>query len=272
MNNIYDYSKQIHNHIITKAFHPYLRRFLYEPVIEEKKLLLLILLLQELDISDEERDQYITATMLIQTALDTHDNVTVSSVKGKSEMLKNRQLTVLAGDYYSGLYYYILAQLENIDLIRSLAEGTKDINQQKIIYHQHDFTDEQALLQTIQVIESSLIVKIAECLNIKTNKRFIEQYLLLHRLQKERERFKSNLSSYVYEMFAQILFAREEVQLKQTERSSLVFAVDEHINKIYQACIKELNVLSPTKASTLSLFTTTLLEDEWKVNSLAEEG
>ncbi|MEH6944026.1 heptaprenyl diphosphate synthase component 1, partial [Bacillus sp. JJ722] len=271
-NNIYDYSKQLHNHIITKAFHPYLRRFLSEPMIEEKKLFLLILLFQELDISDEERDQYITATMLIQTALDTHDNVSTSPAKGKPEILKNRQLTVLAGDYYSGLYYYILSQLENIELIRSLAEGTKDINQQKIIYLQHDFTDEQALLQTIQVIESSLIVKVADCFSLKTNKRFIEQYLLLNRLQKERVTFKSNRSSYVYEMFAQILFAKEEAQLTQTEKSSLVSVVDKHINQIYQACIKELNVLSPIKASTLSLFKTTLLEDEWKVNSLAEEG
>ncbi|WP_052343525.1 heptaprenyl diphosphate synthase component 1 [Bacillus massiliigorillae] len=272
MNNIYNYSKQIHNHIISKAFHPYLRRFLYEPVIEEKKLLLLILLLQELDITDEERDQYITATMLIQTALDTHDNVTLSSVDGNPEMLKNRQLTVLAGDYYSGLYYYILAQLENINLIRSLAEGTKDINQQKIVYHQHHFTDEEALLKTIQVIESSLIVKVAECFKITSNTRFIEQFLLLNRLQTEKEKFKSNRSSYVYNMFAEILFSKGETQLSQVERSSLVSVIDEHINKIYQACVEELNVLSSTKASTLSLYKTTLLEDEWKVNSLAEEG
>ena len=50
--------------------------------------------------------------------------------------IKVRQLTVFAGDYYSGLYYKHLAKVGNISIIRMLSEGVKDINEHKVIvYH-----------------------------------------------------------------------------------------------------------------------------------------
>ncbi|MGM9922678.1 MAG: heptaprenyl diphosphate synthase component 1 [Bacillus sp. (in: firmicutes)] len=272
MNNIYDYSKQLHNHIITKAFHPYLRRFLYEPVIEEKKLLLLIILLKELDMTDEERDQYITAAMLMQTALDVHDNVSVYSVENQPEMLKNRQLTILAGDYYSGLYYYILAQVEHIDLIRALAEGTKVINQEKIILHENHFEDEQALVRTLQVIESGLITKVAECFCNTKYKHFIGSYLLLNRLQQERKIFKEEQASLVYNAFSRVLFGKDGAELSQMELVSLVDAVDKQIRKLHLACAEELDCISPLPSDILDVLQTILFTTERQVNSLAEEG
>lgn len=272
MDQIYNYSKEIHNHIISKAFHPYLRRFLNEPVIEEKKLLLLILLLIEQDISDEERDQFITATMLVQSALDVHDDVTTTVINEETDKLKGRQLTVLTGDYYSGLYYYILSKLENINLIRYLAKGIKDINQQKIVLHQTDFADEQSVLQTVKVIESSLFVKVEEYFSSTNYRAFIENYLLLHRLQVENEKYKNTEESPIYKAFSFLLFSKDEKILTPPERTHLTTIVEQHTKTIFHACVNELKMLSTINTSLLTIFKTTLMEDGLKVNSFVEEG
>ena len=76
-----------------------------------------------------------------------------------SELLKKRQLTVLAGDYYSGLYYKILAEVENVPLIRTLAEGIKIVNEHKVaIYRLEDCTVEQ-YMDTLKKVESTIISK-----------------------------------------------------------------------------------------------------------------
>ncbi|WP_019242029.1 MULTISPECIES: heptaprenyl diphosphate synthase component 1 [Bacillus] len=272
MENIYNYSKDIKSHIISKAYHPYLRRFLKEPVIEEKKILLLILLLQELKITDEERDQYITATMLVQTALDIHDEVSSSKKLEDPEVLKQRQLTILAGDYYSGLYYYILSQFERIDLIRSLAEGIKEINEKKIIYIQNQFATVEDMLNTVKVIESSLIVKVEECFGSQKYKHFIEDYLLLHRLQKEYATVKNGNKSLLCNGFSKIRYSKDMADLTQSETIQLIEYIDIQIKALRDTCVNELKLLFPHDVSLSSIFKTTLAEDGLTANSFVEEG
>ena len=43
----------------------------------------------------------------------------VSNTLLEMNSMKDRQLTVLAGDYYSGLYYKYLSEIEDIHLIKS---------------------------------------------------------------------------------------------------------------------------------------------------------
>nr|WP_259545140.1 heptaprenyl diphosphate synthase component 1 [Heyndrickxia oleronia] len=117
----------------------YLMQFIDEPYIDEDRMNILIESLSSLKLTKGNINKYVTTTMLIQIALDTHDKV-----NNTSELLKKRQLTVLAGDYYSGLYYKILAEVENVPLIRTLAEGIKIVNEHKVaIYRLEDCTVEQ---------------------------------------------------------------------------------------------------------------------------------
>src|SRR5690606_1925508 len=78
----------------------------------------------------EKLKNYLVPTILIQLALDCHDEVTLlpqSTEKG----IRTRQLSVLAGDYYSSKYYYLLSKIEDIRIIRSLARSIGDINELK---------------------------------------------------------------------------------------------------------------------------------------------
>ena len=66
--------------------------------------------------------------------LDTHDDV--SNTLEDENSMKTRQFTILAGDYYSGLYYKVLAEVCNTEMIKKLSEGVKTINEHKVtIYH-----------------------------------------------------------------------------------------------------------------------------------------
>ena len=162
------------------VFHPYLRQFIIPPDIDEDKILILISILDTLDLPSHDKDTFILAIMLMQVALDTHDLVT-NDTKYESGM-KVRQLTVLAGDYYSGLYYKHLAKIGNISIIRMLSEGVKDVNEHKVIVYHQEPNDIVTLMKSIKIIEFSLIGKLTEYFQVTEWNELISEYLLIKRL------------------------------------------------------------------------------------------
>ncbi|MBS4217304.1 heptaprenyl diphosphate synthase component 1 [Bacillus sp. FJAT-49711] len=135
-----------------KCYHPYLHKHIEPPAFDVDQILLMLYSIQDISISEEEREACIMATMLANLALNTHENVSDPNIS-----MKARQLMVLAGDYYSGLYYNLLSEFRNIELIKSLALAIKTINEHKInIIH---FTVESidSYLESIKKIESGLL-------------------------------------------------------------------------------------------------------------------
>lgn len=208
MLNITDDIRQLKRLIETKAQHPYLLKHIQKPSLDEDKLILLWGLFNDLDVLNEKRNQYIISTMLVQIALDTHEIVSNSGDGIElPEVLKNRQLQVLAGDYYSGLYYQGLASVGNVEMIRILSSAIKKINDNKIIlYQQGSINDVPTLLMTIKAIEASLIHKLADYYDEPAWIDISEDLLLLKRLHAEKRSYLKTGQSIVFDVLRAMPF------------------------------------------------------------------
>ncbi len=162
--------------------YPYLSKQVPTNWIDEDRILFSTEMLEQ---SSEETVHITVPMMLVQTALDIHDEVTDSD---DSSAL--RPLTVLKGDLYSGMYYRYLASQNNIPMIRVLAEAIKTINEQKIRLHRQDITSANDFFETITIIESALLVNIANYYQLSDWTLPIRSFFSLRRLQRMESPFK----------------------------------------------------------------------------------
>lgn len=164
--------------------HSYIEKFIQKPLIDHDKLSILNYLYERKGLSYEKKTTYITTVMLVQIALDTHDNVSVDNENKTDETAQ--QLTVLAGDYYSGLYYLLLSKLEDITFIRMLATTIKQINELKMDLYYFTFDTVVEMLQALKEVEAILYTNTAKMLAQPQEViSVIELVLFLKRLEKE---------------------------------------------------------------------------------------
>lgn len=200
---------EIKGQIEQKVLHPYLLKYIQTPYIDEDKLLLFISLMDQLKIPSSKMKEYVYAAMLIQIALDTHEHVTTDPIEPDNNYeMTNRQLTVLAGDYYSGLYYKLLADIEDISMIKVLAKGIKEVNEYKIKYYQREFDRTDTLMACIKIIESSLFAKIADFFQINVWMEFIPELLLVKRLISEKHQLNLADTTPFFETLKKIIFPK----------------------------------------------------------------
>lgn len=189
-------------------FHPYLRENIEAPVIDEDKVLLLVSLLDGLGMMEKEIVHYSVTTMLLQIALDTHEHVRNSSPAEDPPSLKKRQLTVLAGTYYSGLFYKQLAGTGDIELITNLAAGVKEVNEHKISVYHKDSEAIDVLMNSVKLIESCLVGKIADTFGARAWKEFAVNLLFVKRMIQEEQHFLQTGTSVVFETLKKLAFPK----------------------------------------------------------------
>jgi heptaprenyl diphosphate synthase len=219
------------------------RDFFEVPLIDEEKLLLVYSVLKESGMPFSKLKGYVETTMLVQLALDTHDMVTLSLKEDDEEKLKHRQLTVLAGDYYSGLYYYLLAQLEDIEMIKLLASAIKKINEEKISIYHEEFKLEQTqhFITKVKNIEALLIQKLADYVHLPAFKQVAEQICLLKRLVKEKnELFIKGYSSIPLGQFeSKFMKKKESIEIFE----AYIIQTKESIEKLMNSHFKTHHLL-----------------------------
>ncbi|TXK81412.1 heptaprenyl diphosphate synthase component 1 [Paenibacillus sp. N3.4] len=111
---------------------------------------------------------YTLATSLVQLALDTHDLITASNDIKEKKAARSRQLKVLAGDYFSSRFYYLLAQAGQIEMIKQLSSAICEVNRLKMNVYmkmkQFKLTAEDYIHQTVE-IKSQLFLSFSGCLS-----------------------------------------------------------------------------------------------------------
>jgi heptaprenyl diphosphate synthase len=236
--------------IIQKISLSYLQQFIQNPIIDEDKLLLLISMLDHHGLSKLEMEDFVVTPMLVQIALDTHEQVSNSTIKIESETsLKLRQLTVLGGIYYSSLYYKILADTNNIAMIRVLADGIKDINENKILLYQKDLDEIDKLMNSVMIIESSLLNKIAEYLHENGWKEVASHFLFVKRVLLEKSSFIQDGTSQLFEALRKIVFPKYNLQteLSVEQKKYLLLICDKYIDfstKIIEVGIRKIPAIN----------------------------
>ncbi|ANN31703.1 heptaprenyl diphosphate synthase [Bacillus thuringiensis serovar coreanensis] len=211
MCDIYGGYTGIKEKLMEKLRHPYFINYIEEPFIDEEKIALLYGALKSANLHIEQIEHYVVTIMLVQIALDTHERVSNKAGEEEIEFHKCRQLTVLAGDYYSGLYYYLLSMNRDIVLIRALAEGIKEINEHKIMLYQkaHETTDD--IMKSVVTIESALLQKTCDHFHLSHWKPFITYVLGGNRLQKEIQLYADKQHSPVFQAMQDALGDKAEV-------------------------------------------------------------
>src|SRR5699024_10018421 len=114
-----------------KTTHSFIKNQLDKPIIDLDKLFVLNEVYQNTSMSRNQKQDYIVVIMLIDIALKTHDLINNENYEKKTD----KQITVIVCDYYSGMYYYLLYQLEDINILNMLAYIIQYINKDIMILH-----------------------------------------------------------------------------------------------------------------------------------------
>lgn len=171
---------QLKTDIFIDVRHRTLLKYTGDPVLDENQLFYLLVPFFNGEEWQQEQTEAAITVGIVYAALAAHDYI-----KELDATSKDQQLTVLAGDFYSGRYYEILAASGNIGLIRSLSQGIVTRCEQQIkVYEQEERTVEQ-WFATVKNIEAGLIAQFFELYAFEKYIALIEKSLLLLRLERE---------------------------------------------------------------------------------------
>lgn len=253
----------------------YLFTYIEPPIIDEDKIFLLCSMAKQ--IHHDIRKELIISTMLVQIALDIHERVI--KIDYLQEDHKTRQLTVLAGDYYSSLYYERLSKINEITLIQRLANGIRKINEQKTNFLYGKNLTQEHLLVIIREIESCLLNQFSLAVNSEPIPQIIQEFFLLKRLLQEQNKIMENKFSLWVHLFGRQLFEyrtnKTKIALLRKENYSLTVQVIADAIEVSKS--KLLSLLQSTKNKDIAQFIENELIPHLEVTNaveikMAEEG
>lgn len=173
---------------------PYLKQFLGRPEVSDSYISSLLFLFGDTDLREEDIHDAVLTTLLVQTALDTHERINRHGL-GSERVRTERQLTVLAGDYYSALYYFILSRCKNSKLLHALSLGIQNVNEAKMsIYHSRD--DGEGLgYRDLQTAYTGIAEALAKSYDLFDRSGAVTDFLLLRALLNEKKKYSQNQMS-----------------------------------------------------------------------------
>ncbi|WP_208587894.1 heptaprenyl diphosphate synthase component 1 [Gracilibacillus suaedae] len=248
-----------YTNLITQTINQsFLNKHLDEPEVEVHKLITLHELVQD----KPNYQELVQTTMLVQIALNTHDKITSDF---KEENIRKQQLTVLAGDYYSGIYYHLLANHNNLPFIRLLADGINEMTQAKMAFYYSNFSDLDSFLVDYKEIESKLIEKVADFVHKTEQLPYITTWLMAKRLEFELIKLRNNKRTFLHKLIIEnVQSIQNNVQLEKKIRQQLM-KFNQDLDEIITDNKKTIAI-----PKDLDLFNYDTLQKKW--NMVLEEG
>ncbi len=105
------------------------------PAFPDTRARLLFCMLEDERTADRQA-LYTLAVSLAQLGLDTHDWVAAAKEEESFEQMRSRQLRVLAGDYFNGRFYQLLAQAGKLEAVRLVSRAICEVNRVKMIMNE----------------------------------------------------------------------------------------------------------------------------------------
>lgn len=202
----------------------------HSPEIGEEKLF--YLLLPFLNGEKWTKSHYDAAVSvgIVYTALYAHE-----SIQEFGGMSTNQQLTVLAGDYYSGIHYKILSTIPDISFIRSLSSAIVKISESKAYFYESAIRYLKDCFVAINVEESSSIETFYRHYGYENYIPIVQMALLLERLKEELKCFLESRTSKFLEALLQseeVKFVRNKLYKLLNDRiSELSAALDRQVEQ-----------------------------------------
>ncbi|NUU63290.1 heptaprenyl diphosphate synthase component 1 [Paenibacillus agri] len=98
------------------------------PFSDGRSHLLYIFLNRGSSAEGQNSELYTLVTALAQLGLDTHEGIDRSENDPGGDLMRSRQLKVLAGDYFSSWFYHLLSKRGEVELVGTLSNAIADFN------------------------------------------------------------------------------------------------------------------------------------------------
>ncbi|MDQ0205911.1 heptaprenyl diphosphate synthase component 1 [Alkalicoccobacillus murimartini] len=175
------------------TYHPYIKDYIPSVGIDEGKCQLFYAALSK-NTTKEEASVVTLCALLVQAALDVHEEVSLHPIDSDTAR-KNRQLHVLIGDYYSSLYYNLLAEADRVPLTRLFSCTLQEINEQKMDVYEAVEGSYAQIADHLEFIESGLYGKILEEYELPEMKAIFESLFFYNRYMDEWNKWSKGESS-----------------------------------------------------------------------------
>ncbi|WP_017728038.1 heptaprenyl diphosphate synthase component 1 [Halalkalibacterium ligniniphilum] len=212
--------------------HSYLQKYITEPKVDEDKIRFMYAMLPE-KLAKKDTKVFILSALLAQAALDIHEEVSLHNIKSDS-IKKNRQLKILAGDYYSSLYYYLLADGNHLPIIRIFSHSIQEINEDKMTVYREERLPYKNAEEIVKRIESILTQNMAEHFQLPAWKDVIADFFYLKRLIAEKEAWLKGKSvplirAIIFDYFGE---ASQELALKKQEKEDILLICEQKVEGV----------------------------------------
>lgn len=166
--------------ILDSIRHNTLLKYTGTPLLNEQQLFFLLFPKLNGEAWNDDMTKSAITVGIVHSSLAEHDKIHVTNAESKEQ-----QLTVLSGDYYSGRYYQLLAQMENISLIHQLSKAIVARCEHEITIYEEQTRAFHEWIDSLMVIETALIERFYDVYGYDHYSDLMRQTLIVTRLKRE---------------------------------------------------------------------------------------